>query len=121
MSLANPNDLNLVGGHVRQGDVLVIRVDKMPSNVKTSQAPDNIVVEGEISGHNHILENGQVLLVAPGQDQIFRDRKREEVPHAYLKVKQETQLVHPQHPSHVIPKGEYEVRRQREVKGVVLD
>lgn len=42
-----------------QGDVCAKRIEALPANAKP--AKDRIVAHGEITGHHHILEAGQVF------------------------------------------------------------
>lgn len=108
-----------IGEHVRQGDLLIRKITKIPSSVKTTLKADRVVLEGEITGHNHELVDGKVLLVNSGQDNQF-DR-REDAPHAFLELEKDTTLIHPEHGPIELKKGDYEVIRQREVRGKVLD
>jgi len=43
----------------RQGDVLLVKVNKIPKEAKPRKS--NIVVEGEASGHAHRIVNGTIL------------------------------------------------------------
>ena len=82
----------------RQGDVLLIRTEKLPEGLK---AKDNILAYGEVTGHHHKLMGGaRVYLTTNGQQVV--------------QVVKPTQLVHEEHGQIEIPEGIYEVRIQRE-------
>jgi len=106
--------------HYRQGDVLVRRIDNVP-DVKLNPKPDLIVLEGEISGHNHVIESGKLSLVAPGQESKFNADSPETTPYAIIELDKETNLVHPEHDAIKLPPGTYEVIRQRELTRQVVD
>lgn len=111
-----------IGQEVRQGDLLIRRIDSAPSDLKTFTKKDKIVLSGEISGHDHELESGLVMVVTGKENQInSNNRDTDGEPYAILDLKEDTHLVHPEHNTLDLTKGVYEVVRQREVKGVVID
>ena len=65
----------------RQGDVLLTRIDKLPEGLDSRQS--RIIVEGEVTGHQHRLVTGRVLSDAQGA--------------LFLEVLQATQVVHQEH------------------------
>ena len=82
---------------LRQGDVLLIPVDKVPSTAKKSSDP--VLVMGEVTGHAHR---------ASSQVQVFRD------PLGQTFIEGPGELTHEEHKTIQIPSGFFEVRRQRE-------
>lgn len=94
---------------LRQGDVLVIRIDALP-NKKLTPVPKRdgriILADGEVTGHAHaVVSDGATLLelVEEGQP----DKR-------FLDIKDDTEAVHEEHGTIPLKKGYYEVRRQRE-------
>lgn len=87
----------------RQGDVFLIAVDQV-KGVKQERPADRLVLEyGEVTGHAHaIYETEKVDLYLEGT------RRYLEVCFAI-----EAPLKHEEHDTINLPKGTYEVRRQR--------
>ena len=81
----------------RQGDVLLKEIEEIPMDAEKVRS--KILVRGEVTGHAHRLRNGQVL---KKDNQMF------------VKLEQETELVHQEHRTILLPKGFYEIIRQRE-------
>lgn len=44
----------------RQGDVLVVRVDKIPDGLRNDKPAKVILAYGEVTGHHHRFEGGNV-------------------------------------------------------------
>jgi len=88
----------------RQGDVLIRRIDSIPTSAKRVD-PDKtgrlILAEGETTGHAHAIPGTAGDLFADG-DSLFLD------------IKQPTKLVHEEHDHISIDPGFYEVVGQRE-------
>jgi len=85
---------------IRQGDVLLIEIDKLPANLIEK---DKTLAYGEVTGHSHRFENSAVC--------VFKDAKEQQ----YVQVEEESTLIHEEHAYAQVPKGIYEVRIQREV------
>ncbi|MEM5810465.1 MAG: hypothetical protein QXP66_01020 [Candidatus Aenigmatarchaeota archaeon] len=79
-----------------QGDIMLIQT-KLPENVKKIRK--NVIAFGEATGHAHIIK---------GAD-IYSDGTTE-----YAVILQESEMIHEEHPSIVIPAGIYEIRHQIE-------
>ena len=80
----------------RQGDLLLITLDKLPKGLKKKR--DKILVHSDSTQHDHTLVKGTVYT---------RGEK------IYINVPQDTQIVHTEDHGPVnVPKGVYEVRRQ---------
>lgn len=91
----------------RQGDVLIIAVNKIPTNAKPVARENGrlILAHGEITGHAHVVD-------AP--DAVFLATDLDEMADRFLKIESECQVVHDEHaPINLVP-GLYRVRRQRE-------
>jgi len=114
--------------HYRHGDILLIKIDKLPENIKFKAEEDKIILRGEVTGHAHrlkgnakILEvaeriannpigvwDGQMLVVNP----VTAEPKSQVI--GYAMVKEPTELIHEEHNAITLPVGTYEIRRQRE-------
>ena len=83
----------------RQGDLLIIKVDKIPEGTVKRQS--RILAEGEATGHMHELDQGEVY---------------EKEGTLYFKVAQGeiSTLNHPEHKAVTFGSGEYKVIKQRE-------
>ena len=84
----------------RQGDLLFVQVTNIPT--EAIEQKDGIIAKGEITGHMHRIQQQQkaMLMIAAGI--------------AYIKALQETEIVHEEHNTIILPPGEWEVRRQQE-------
>lgn len=97
---------------VRQGDVFIRPVPDpwgygngsgIPSSAKPRAGA--VLVEGEKTGHMHEVTKGDV--------ELFEKNGT-----LYMRVTSESATVtHPDHKSVTVPKGDYEVRRQKEYQG----
>lgn len=90
----------------RQGDVLLVEVDELPSQLAPVPREDGrlVLAHGEATGHAHVLEGQAELLAAD----------LEEMEHRFLRVEVESSLLHEEHDTIVVPPGSYRVVRQRE-------
>ena len=90
----------------RQGEVLIFALDAKGQDVSKRIASsgfvpkaDNVIIEGEISGHKHAITNGK--LYEKG-DKII------------LEADKGCELTHPEHKPIPIPQGVYEIKIQVE-------
>lgn len=89
----------------RQGDVMLIRVAKAPKTAKKQAVKDRIVLAyGEVTGHAHAIHDLD-------QAELLVEEKNKT---SYVSAKGKLFLTHEEHDAIEIPKGVYEVRRQRE-------
>jgi len=89
----------------RQGDILILPVDKIPGRTRKLKPADRyLVAEGEATGHHHAVVHADGLEVHQrGEDRFW------------LNIQDEaTELEHPEHATVTLDPGIYEVRRQRE-------
>lgn len=86
----------------RQGDILIRKVPNIPKSA--TKRKDNVILEGEVSGHAHRINYGSVL--------DFRGR-------IFLNVPDHATITHEEHNTVELEKGKYEVLRQREAKSSV--
>ena len=82
----------------RQGDVLFTKVEELPEGLERKR--NNIVVEGEVTGHAHRLLDGVIWMNVLGA--------------MYLEVVRATRVVHEEHNAIYLEPGIYQVTRQRE-------
>ena len=85
----------------RQGDILFIRVNKLPKGLK--KATDNIVAHGEVTGHAHrVREDAGVALLEDEQGSKF------------VQAEESWKIIHDEHGPISLDAGKWEARRQRE-------
>lgn len=82
---------------IRQGDILLVRVNVLPKNLKKRNS--NIILEGEATGHAHRLYNGNV----------YEDGEQ-----LYLQTIPTGYIDHEEHDKIELPAGSWKVIRQRE-------
>jgi hypothetical protein len=90
----------------RQGDVLLVRVRSRPGGRKKIRREGGRIVlaEGEVTGHAHAIADRGAELTETAEGRRF------------LRVLREggVRLTHEEHHTVTLPRGTYEVRRQRE-------
>lgn len=97
----------------RQGDVLLIRIDKpILKWAKKHPREDGRVVlaHGEVTGHTHAIDHPDAMLFNMGEETM-------------LSLKEDAVLSHEEHSSIELPAGHYRVVRQREFaeKGLIIN
>jgi len=86
----------------RQGDVSIMAVDRMPKQARKVRG-ELVLARGEVTGHAHRIVEGQAFLYRLATGML------------YLRVLSEfAKLYHEEHEDVLLPKGEYEIRQQRE-------
>lgn len=83
----------------RQGDILFVDVKELPKDVKIKV--DNVVAEGEATGHKHLLEDGILYESENGTLFIIAEQNT-------------ARITHEEHNPVTLPVGNYKVVRQRE-------
>lgn len=100
--------------HYRQGDILIIRIDKIPNGARPMKKRNGslILAEGEIVGHCHEIKEPTAKGWLLG-DAMYLD----------LKKKTETDVFHPDHNDptknkipQILKPGQYQVIRQVEYR-----
>ncbi len=93
----------------RQGDILLVPVEKVPRGLKEVPREDGKIVlaEGEATGHLHAIDS---------EEAMFTATDLEDIAGRFLEVEAEAgvELTHPEHDTIKVPPGKYEVRRQTE-------
>lgn len=89
----------------RQGDVLIIPVDSVPSNTETVPRDQGRIVlaYGEVTGHAHAIVAPYAALVAKGAERFLT-----------VKGTKAAFLRHEEHREIRLPPGNYQIIRQRE-------
>ena len=84
---------------LRQGDVLIARIDSIPANATEIKRGKRGVVlaEGDVTGHAHRIANRTATLYHTEMDQ------------RYMRVTAPVQLKHEEHSTVTIPPGDYRV------------
>jgi len=100
--MAAPKEIR---GLVRQGDVLLIPIDRSPTESEVIRTGTRLVIaEGEATGHAHAVLADEAELIESADGVL------------YLRVVSDdgAVLVHDEHDALALAPGHYEVRRQRE-------
>ena len=115
--------------HYRHGDILLIKIDKLPENIKFKTKKDKVILKGEVTGHAHRLKgNAKILEVAerivntgfhlPNGLEItagpFTVSPVDKQIIGYALVGAPAELIHEEHNTITLPVGTYKIRRQRE-------
>ena len=92
-----------MGKQYRQGDVLLVQVDALPSDagLQDKASSDIVLAYGELTGHAHVV-NATAASLCDSSGEYF------------LEVSAATPLSHQEHASIVLEPGVYRVIRQRE-------
>lgn len=94
----------------RQGDVLLIPIGKVPAGLKPVDRDKRgriVLAEGEVTGHAHVVLDGEAALFASEDLDDLADR--------FLQVEAETvEVTHDEHDTNVLEKGAWIVRPKRE-------
>jgi len=87
----------------RQGDVLLVQVEALPSGagLQEQASSDIVLAFGEVTGHAHVVASAAASLYNSSGDY-------------FLQVNVATPLSHQEHASIVLEPGVYRVIRQRE-------
>ena len=84
----------------RQGDLLISRVEEIPTNAVAKST--NVIATGEKENHQHQLIGSHKIFETPDYGTI------------YFEAKEEVSLDHPEHNKISIPKGVYTVVHERQ-------
>lgn len=97
----------------RQGDVLIVETKCVPDGVKPVPLENGrlVLAHGEVTGHAHVVV---------GEAELFTPADRADLEERFLHVEQDAQLVHDEHSTIDLPKGDYRVLRQREYSPEVI-
>lgn len=82
----------------RQGDLIFLKIDKLPKELK--KVPSRVIVRGESTNHSHRLVGGDVF---SGKDGLL-----------YLVLDKAGKIVHEEHSPIKLSKGLWAAKRQKE-------
>jgi hypothetical protein len=82
---------------LRQGDVALISISRLPERVK--KVSEELKIEGEVTGHEHVLSDIEVFQRGSS---------------VFIKVPETKTMTHPEHPPLQVPPGIYQVIQARE-------
>ena len=88
--------------HYRQGDVLLIRIDRIPAGTTEVARRHLVLAEGEVTGHAHRIESESAVMLTTAESATF------------VRLSKKAQLIHEEHAAIDLPAGTYKVIRQRE-------
>jgi len=94
-----------------QGDVDIREIKSIPKSAKLIDT--KTVMYGEATGHHHTFA-GQVLVYKPTKNDTIPVRDENVSVQKYVKLSQDTKLVHQEHATQTIPKGTYAILQERE-------
>jgi hypothetical protein len=88
---------------VRQGDVLLRRIQSIPSDAKPTQRDNGrvILAYGEVTGHAHAILEPTTVKLAKGIAE-------------YLDAPEGATILHEEHDTILLPPGKYQIVHQRE-------
>ena len=97
------------GTMIRQGDVLLVKVEKMPKGKAVPLDGGRVILAyGEVTGHSHSIA-GEKATLFECVDETSKKTER------FLEVKEGgAELQHQEHDAHWLQEGTYEVRQQNE-------
>lgn len=98
-----------------QGDIVFVRIDKLPGEVKVKK--DGVIAEGEATGHFHQLKEKVEMKDSWTIEEALKHNKAlvlELGGDMFVQTKEDTTIVHNEHKPIILPKGTYKVKRTRE-------
>lgn len=100
---------------IRQGDVILVPVSKLPAGLKPVPLDNGRIVlaYGEVTGHAHAIADHGMTMTAAGEIVAKAIRKAQLFSlsngQRFLEVSEPVNLTHEEHTAHLIPPGLYEV------------
>ena len=95
------------GDFIRQGDVYLFRLDKLPEGVKPTECKDGQLAPGTTQGSRHIITTGL------SSCKFYTIENETPLDGPAFEAKEEFNLTHPEHGNFTMPAGCYQVRYQR--------
>lgn len=99
-------NLNQIGGHARQGDTLLRRINCVPPTLRRTKAIVPTLALGERTGHHHSFTDGGAV--------AFADDETAPLAEAIRVTADSAILTHQEHSPITFPKGDYESLKQVE-------
>jgi hypothetical protein len=101
--LFNRKETRVERAQYRQGDVLLVAIEKIPAGTKLKKQPRARLAEGEVTGHAHVLD-------APAEGELLTDVDAE-----FIRILGANGLLHhEEHDAIEVPPGDYQRVAQRE-------
>lgn len=102
---------NKVGTHYRQGDVLILYVDKLPAELTPIKRDEGrvILAYGEVTGHRHALEDKHAKSFMSGAEMYLDLEKQSKVWHEDHNPKKDDKPM-------ILPAGKCRIIHQVEFK-----
>ncbi len=96
----------------RQGDILIVPISELPEGVTKVEKDKgrDILAYGEVTGHAHAVENSSVSELFIDLDSNDVDEMRDR----FLKITEETAVIHEEHDQIPLGAGLYLIKRQLE-------
>jgi hypothetical protein len=88
----------------RQGDLLFIRIEKLPRKNRLMRIKSNVILRGEATGHSHRLVGGS----------LYATQRVGQTADLYIEVDKAAEVVHEEHAPLKLEPGYWRVLRQRE-------
>ena len=85
----------------RQGDIYIESVSSIPEGA--AEKPDTVLADGELTGHQHRIQDIRSAIVFEGRGQLFVNV-----------VAEDADVIHEEHGTIHLKRGMYRVWRQRE-------
>lgn len=102
-----PTERSAMNAPLRQGDILLVPVEKVPANLTEvpREAGKIVLAEGEATGHLHAIDSEEATFLAADLAEIEG---------RFLVVESEVAITHPEHSTVPVAPGAYRVVRPRE-------
>src|SRR5262245_37554454 len=103
--------------HYRQGDVLIERIDSIPSTAKKQKRSRKVILaHGEVTGHHHALEVEDPADWWKGEQEISAANEKPSTlaGELFVSVPNGGVVTHQEHSRIDLPAGNYRISRQRE-------
>jgi hypothetical protein len=100
----------------RQGDVLIERIDKIPTTAKKQKRSNSIILaHGEVTGHHHVLETSDSAdWWKDGEIAPTLEKPSTLAGAIFVELPLGGAVEHNEHSAIEIPAGTYKITRQRE-------
>ena len=95
----------------RQGDILFVKVSNIPQ--ETIKTGSKVIIEYEATGHKHLIASNCTELYELEKDSHIQRRFGRNII-GFVNVLDDTLITHDEHQPIKLPKGKYQIIRQRE-------
>jgi len=88
----------------RHGDVFIEKIEALPKKLK--KKGNNVLLVGEVTGHNHRLQGGVIYEEQPTKENLWLA--------GYFQIEAPTEVTHEEHKTIILNPGIYKFHHQRE-------